>query len=222
MKVFKKVFAFAIALTAIAMASSAMAATGNATYDSDNHTFAADVDVTGITSQATVAVVPTTFGENEADAADVYYINQDTPAAIAGELANGVGLKTADIAFVPSAFEVRVGGNGKATYDTYRIPAYDVNVNSAVIDTRVEGEAGSIGFDGSITLSGVELNNLKFYLTTSDTAEGIQANAVVSTADAEKVNFTKAASISGTVTFGLEVKGVPAGVTVGLTKVEVE
>ena len=53
MKVFKKVFAFAIALTAIAMASSAMAAEQTATYTA--HKIAVPV-ASESTEQATIAV----------------------------------------------------------------------------------------------------------------------------------------------------------------------
>lgn len=221
MKVLKKVFAFAIALTAIAMASSAMAA--DATYAVDNAgnaTVTVNADISG-TNQTTVAVVPTTFGdETEAVADDIYYINQGTTDEIKALLAAGVGLKnTLD---VPAAFEVRVGGE---TQDVYAIPAVvpsigDGSSNEELTQSgSVEGTS-KLAFDGSLTVNGAGLTRLKFSLTAKEAGKD-DLTAVFYSNDEGVVFDKNIASIFGTVTFGLEIDNVPAGVTVTLDAVDV-
>ena len=219
MKVFKKVFAFAIALTAIAMASSVMAATGNATYDKANHKVAANVDVSGISGQATVAVVPKDFGSNDAAAADIYYINQDAPATIATDLVNGVGLKTAALDFVPSEFEVRVGG-GASVLDYEILPVVTNNDFVAAPD-KTEGEpAGTkrVGHSGTFQFNGGTISKIKFTLS-----NGTETKVVDTSALGDAGKFTGSLnSVIGTVTFGIEIAGVPTGVDVSLQSVTVE
>lgn len=227
MKVLKKVFAFAIALTAIAMATSVMAADGDATYafDGTNATMAATTGLTG-DAQTTVAVVPKTFGADNAKADDIYYINQDTAANIAAALEAGVGLK-GELNPV-SGFQVRVGSNGSVL--TYEVPSYvvdeDINSEEPVVEiTNGVGTTYRYGFDGKITLNGTALNKILFTLSTNE--EGVVNNTVtISTDDndAEKINFVnnKIASMVGDVEFGLEISGVPAGVTVTLDSVVAE
>ncbi len=135
MKVFRKVFAAAIALTAIAMATSAFAA--DATYNAQDKTMSiADTSAFAGYSQATIAVVPYNFGGTDAN--EIYYINQGTGAEVATIAAN-IGLK--DALNAPASYEVRVGGEGD--YLTYTVPAVQFNNDSATItDDAVAGRAG--------------------------------------------------------------------------------
>lgn len=139
MKVFRKVFAAAIALTAIAMASSAFAADGTATYNATAKTMTVvDAATAPFASynQATIAVVPYNFGGTDAN--EIYYINQGTGAEVA-TIATNIGLKGALNA--PASYEVRVGGEGD--YLTYTVPAVQFNNDSATItDDAVAGRAG--------------------------------------------------------------------------------
>lgn len=106
MKVFRKMFAFAVTVAAIAMATSAFAAT--AEYDASNVLVkVADTSALTETAQMTVAVVPANFGESST-AADIYYINQDEAATIKSMLASGLAVKEAIT--VPANYEVRVAG----------------------------------------------------------------------------------------------------------------
>ena len=227
MKVFKKVFAFAIALTAIAMASSAMAA--DATYDNG----VVKVANAGLTSelQTTVAVVDTQFGKTDAapSADDIYYIDQDTAANINSKLATGVTLKTvAD--FTPSTAEVRVGGNGKTSYDTYTIPNVVYNEGYKTQEPAERGEADGepagtkrLGFEGTFKLNGGAVSKIKFKLISAGHDEALYNSEAQFDNTNELVNFIgELPSIVGEVSFGLEVAGVPEGVTVTLDAVTVE
>ncbi len=194
MKVFKKVFAFAIALTAIAMASSAMAA--NATYNSDAKTVSlaqADIEtIAAASGQVTIAVVHDSFGENDTDTIvdNIAYINQGTGTDVAGYAA-AMGVKDGVI-LNPHAYRVRVGGLGDV--QVYDIPATAV----ATVNAPNKSVEGRIGFDGSIALDGKLVSKLIFTLNSGvDGAENIEW-----TWDNISIPNT-----IGTVTFGLEIVG---------------
>lgn len=116
MKVFRKMFAFAVTVSAIALATSAFAAT--AEYDSSN-VLVKVADTSSLTeeNQMTVAVVPKNFGETDEE---IYFIDQDEAATIKANLARGLAVK--DALQNPANFEVRVAGT---TMDmkTFAIPA---------------------------------------------------------------------------------------------------
>lgn len=196
MKVFKKVFAFAIALTAIAMASSAMA-NGTATYTSDHKVQVAAIERTE--GQTTVAVVNENFGETDASVEDIYYIDQDEAAVIASKLATGVGLKDKDSSFVASSLQVRVGGGNAIEY--FDVPEYAYEIPEPTEDVIVDGQR-RLGVDGTVNVNGSSsVAALKFLLNDG-------------TADAEYIwNFDSAVNaIQGKVTFGLEINNVPESV----------
>ena len=226
MKVFKKVFAFAIALTAIAMASSAMAAeTEKAVYDNGVVKVAlADSALVG-DDQTTVAVVDSHFGEGDPDVDDIYYIDQDTAAVIGAKLNTGVGLKLpTGTTFTPSTAEVRIGGANKSGYDTHTIPAIvpptTFNEPAPVVDP--ETGKSTVGFDGTIVLNGATFNDIVFTLTSTE-FEGQQFSWRASDSDVyTKTGNATINNLVGTVTFGLEIAGVSSDYEVDLVKIDVE
>lgn len=143
MKVFRKMFAFAVTVAAIAMATSAFAAT--AEYDATNklvkvaNTSALDNE----TAQATVAVVKSTFdGTNDAD---IYFIDQNTADVIAENLK--AGLKIKDAITVPTDYQVRVAGTNTA------IQAINFKSIQESSITKV-GDANAVGFTGTFQYNG--------------------------------------------------------------------
>lgn len=202
MKIFRKVFAITVALSALAMASSAMAA-NEASYENGvvkaNATIEADV--------ATVAVVPTAFGLDTGASDAIKYANQGTGEAMAAALAEGVGL-TEDVS-VPSNYEVRVGANGAVT--NYVIPKFEVaNINT---DTNPD-LADRIGFSGFVQANGAEaVKEIIFKLLSNIDGEA----SVTWVNDLDEVY-----NLKGDITFGLEIANVPAGATVTLQGVEVK
>lgn len=222
MKVFKKVFAFAIALTAIAMASSAMAAeTEKAVYDNGVVKVALAVSALEGDDQTTVAVVDSHFGEGDPDVDDIYYIDQDTATVIGAKLNTGVGLKLPTGTFTPSTAEVRIGGANKSGYDTHTIPAVVTNNDFVAAPDKTEGEpAGTkrVGHSGTFQFNGGTISKIKFTLSNGPETKVVDTSAL---GDAGK--FTGSLnSVIGTVTFGIEIAGVPTGVDVSLQSVTVE
>ena len=216
MKVFKKVFAFAIALTAIAMASSAMAA--DAVYN--NGTVSVANTFSG-TDQTTVVVVDSHFGEGDIDVADIFYIDQNTAENIGATLNSGVAINAPN--FVPSTAEVRVGGNGKDTYDTYVIPEFVAPTtfnNESVTDPETGKKV--IGFDGTIVLNGATFNDIVFTLTSTEYAGEQFTWKASDSAVFNKTGNATIANLVGNVTFGLEIAGVAAEYDVELVKIDVE
>ncbi len=220
MKVFKKVFAFAVALTAIAMASSAMAA--DAIYSDGS--VSVENDFIG-EAQTTVAVVDSRFGENDTySVEDIYYVNQDTAANIGDLLNNGVELLVNNVNFVPATTEVRVGGNDKDTYETYYIQKLqDVTINTIAPDE--DDAERRFGFDGTYQFNGGSISAIKFELESLGHDGALyESSATVATNNDALVEqlLGRIPSAYGEFTFGLEVANVPAGVTVTLTGVTVE
>lgn len=207
MKIFRKVFAITVALSALAMASSAMAA-NEASYENGvvkaDATIAADV--------ATVAVVPTAFGLDTAASADIKYANQGTGEAMAAALAEGVGL-TEELS-VPKNYEVRVGANGAV--DTYVIPAFVIpsaDELAAIVPDTSADYTDRIGLAGAFKANGVEsIKEIIFKLI----SEGINGE-VVWNEGIEDVN-----NIVGDITFGIEFANVPSGATITLQGIEVK
>lgn len=204
MKIFRKVFALTVALTAIA-ASSAMAA-NEASYE--NGVITADVAYTD--EVATVAVVAKTYGQfaDAADATGIEYVNQGDVKTL---LANGI--VTMNELPVASNYEVRVGAD-KAVVD-YEIPEVEYDAKEA---EPIVGEDGKsrIGFDGSFQVNGKEFTDILFLLS-----NGTQ-DVEVSYNDAAWNNKFDITSISGEVTFGLEIANVPADVTVTFNGIDVK
>lgn len=219
MKVFKKVFAFAIALTAIAMASSAMAA--DAIYSDGSVSVENDFSSE---AQTTVAVVDSRFGENDTySVEDIYYVNQDTAANIGDLLNDGVELLVNNANFVPATTEVRVGGNDKDTYETYYIQKLQEVDKDTVVPDEADAER-RFGFHGTYQFNGGSINAIRFALT-SEGHDGALYNPTASVATNDALVEQLLGSIPsahGVFTYGLEVANVPAGVTVTLTGVTVE
>lgn len=203
MKIFRKVFALTVALTAIA-ASSAMAA-NEASYE--NGVITADVSYAG--NVATVAVVPKTYGQfaDAADATGIEYVKQGDVKTLLKD-----GIVTMNELAVASNYEVRVGADG-AVVD-YVIP--EVKLDEVVNEKSEAQEDGNkrLGFDGSFQVNGKDFTDILFLL--SNGAKAVE----VSYKDAAWNNEFKIASMNGEVTFGLEVANVPAGVTVTFNGVE--
>jgi len=219
MKVFKKVFAFAIALTAIAMASSAMAAEQTATYTA--HKIAVPV-ASESTEQATIAVVDADFGESDATttAADIYYINQDEAKNIANELTAGVGLKSVEN-FVPTSVEVRLGGAMSGEYTVFPFTFDKEAVVPAEPIAGIKEGTERIGFEGEIVVNGGTFSDILFTLSSEGDAELGDKTITVRASEAAWKNAFTIPSVYGTVTFGLEIEGVPTGVTVTLENASV-
>ena len=189
MKVFRKVFAAAIALTAIAMATSAFAA--DATYNAAAQTMSiADTSAFKDYEQATIAVVPTTFGGNDAN--EIYYINQGTGAEVATIAAN-IGLKGALNA--PTNYEVRVGGEGD--YLTYNVPKAQFVAGGKV--EAVEGVENRVGVTGKFTVN-AGITELVIKLV-DDNADGLEGS--YTWPELSAINSVNGA----TFTFGLEIVG---------------
>lgn len=144
MKVFRKMFALAVSVAAIAMATSAFAAT--AEYDATNVLVkVADTSVlNNEAGQATVAVVPTNFGENGTDA-QIYFIDQNTADVIAENLE--AGLKIKDAITVPTDYQVRVAGTNTA------MQAINFKSIQESSITKV-GDANAVGFTGTFQYNG--------------------------------------------------------------------
>lgn len=218
MKVFKKVFAFGIALTAIAMASSAMAL--DAEYTSDHKI---KVDVTSdLTTQATVAVVDARFGKNDADTIpdNIYYIDQDEAKNIAADLKAGVGLKS-DENFVPTSVEVRLGGAMEGTYTVLPFTFDKEAVKPADPIPGIKEGTNRIGFEGEIVVNGGTFSDILFMLSSEGDKELGDKTITVRASEAAWKNAFTIPNVYGTVTFGLEIEGVPTGVTVTLDNASV-
>ena len=198
MKVFRKMFAFAVTVAAIAMATSAFAAT--AEYDSTNIKVSVDdVSALGETAQMTVAVVPTTFSGNDAE---IMYIDQDAADTIKANLADGLAIKEA--LTVPTDYEVRVAGTNTAmttiNFETIQGPTYSVvgeNLTSAT----------AVGFKGSFEYLG---NAKTVVLTLNDSVAG-------KTGTLEWDLLGGIASTNTTITFGLEIQSETAMDMSGIT-----
>lgn len=190
MKVFRKMFAFAVTVAAIAMATSAFAAT--AEYDASNvlvkvaDTSALDAE----TAQATVAVVPTNFGETDAE---IYYIDQDAVATIKANLVSGLAVKEAIT--VPADYEVRVAGTNtamtKIAFATVQPPEED---DYEIVGSNLTA-ATAVGIKGTFSLTaGVDTLYVTVQDAKNNNAQGIiewDMAGIVTNAD---------------ITFGLEIQ----------------
>ena len=221
MKVFKKVFAFAIALTAIAMASSVMAENGTATYT--DHKIKVD-DIERASGQTTVAVVTNTFDGTNSD--DIYYIDQDEASVIEANLKAGVGLKAKDESFVASALQVRVGGGDEI--EVFDVPAvqYDDSYKSQTPEKKPEDgktDIYRIGLEGKFQMNGGTVNKITFVLKAAGEGHDTDKYSNTALVDTGTVEFSgDYGSISGEVTFGLEIANVPENVTITLDSVTAE
>ncbi len=189
MKVFRKMFAFAVTVAAIAMATSAFAAT--AEYDTENDLVkVADTSEMTETAQMTVAVVPTTFN---GAAADIMYIDQDAADTIKANLDSGLAVKEA--LTVPTNYEVRVAGTNMSMQT--------INFNSIQVVgdvTKVpESTAAAIGFTGTFQYNG---GAKKISLTFAD------SNNTEAGERTKEWDLTDAlpGSVSAEIVFGLEIQ----------------
>lgn len=189
MKVFRKMFAFAVTVAAIAMATSAFAAT--AEYDATNiKVKVADADALANPAQMTVAVVPTNF---DGDDADIMYIDQDTSATIKANLKAGLAIKAA--LEVPTNYEVRVAGTDM---DIDKIKFNSIQVVDDV--TKVpESTAAAIGFTGTFQYNGGA--NKTIVLNFSDSKTG--ATNVPYTWD---LSEALPGAVAAEIVFGLEIQ----------------
>lgn len=192
MKVFRKMFALAVSVAAIAMATSAFAAT--AEYDATNVLVkVADTSVlNNEAGQATVAVVPTNFGENGTDA-QIYFIDQNTADVIAENLE--AGLKIKDAITVPTDYQVRVAGTNTAMQT--------INFSSIQVISDVTKVAGSnataVGFTGTFQYNGgTKAVVLKF--TDSNNAAAGEVSQVWDLTDVLPNN------VAAGIIFGLEIQ----------------
>ena len=183
MKVFRKMFAFAVTVAAIAMATSAFAAT--AVYDNGL------VKVTGTfdeDEQMTVAVITADF---DGDDADIYYIDQDAAETIKANLQSGLAVKTALVDPAVN-YEVRVAGTDMSMQEIY--------FNSIQVveqPTRVEASnASAIGFKGSFQYNG---GSKKVVITlVDDNADGRRGTL--------EWDLSNVGSFNAPITFGLEIQ----------------
>ena len=147
MKVFRKMFAFAVTVAAIAMATSAFAAT--AEYDATNKLV--KVADTGMLEaeqgQATVAVLPVGFRGNDAD---IMYIDQDSADAIQQKLEDGLAVK-AELVNPAEGYEVRVAGTSTAMQT---INFNSIQVVGDVTNVTDQAITNAIGFKGSFQYNG--------------------------------------------------------------------
>lgn len=190
MKVFRKMFAFAVTVAAIAMATSAFAAT--AEYDSTNIKVSVDdVSALGETAQMTVAVVPTAFSGNDAE---IMYIDQDEAAEIKADLEAGLAIKEA--LTVPTDYEVRVAGTNMnmetINFQAVQSPEY------TVVGENLEA-ATAIGFKGSFSYNG---NAKTVVLSLEDTVAGKTGTLVW--------DLLEGINTNATITFGLEIQSETA------------
>lgn len=155
MKVFRKMFAFAVTVAAIAMATSAFAAT--AVYDdADTNNPLVKVTDGEFTEQAqmTVAVVPTNFGEEGTDAEDIYYIDQDEASVIIADLQSGLKIK--DEIADRTGYQVRVAGTNTAM-QTINFEAIEPDEDEyEILGGNEAGQTSqAVGIKGTFSLNAV-------------------------------------------------------------------
>ncbi len=186
MKVFRKMFAFAVTVAAIAMATSAFAAT--AEYDATNiKVKVADTTAMTENAQMTVAVVPTNFAGNDAD---IMYIDQDAAATIKANLEAGLAVKEA--LEVPTNYEVRVAGTSM-NMQTINFQAVQEEEDDY---EYITGE-GALGIKGAFQYNG----NAKTVVLTLKDAKN---NDMTGTLEWDLLGGI--ASSNATITFGLEIQ----------------
>ena len=195
MKVFRKMFAFAVTVAAIAMATSAFAATA----EYDNGLVKVADGTFSETGQMTVAVLPVEFGSTDAE---IMYIDQDAAETIKANLVNGLAVKEA--LTVPTDFEVRVAGTSMdmqtINFQTIQAPQYTVVGENLTAATAV-------GFKGTFQYNG---NAKTVVLTLNDSVAGKTGT----------VNWDllgEIASSNATITFGLEIQSETAMDMSGIT-----
>ena len=201
MKVFRKMFAFAVTVAAIAMATSAFAAT--AVYDETAGApnplvkVADTAALAGETGQATVAVVPTNFGEEgTTDAEAIYYIDQDDVEVIKTNLVNGLKIKGA-IAD-RSQYAVRVAGTNTAMTQI-EFAAVQPDEDGYEIVGKVGKdleEATAVGIKGTFKLNKANVQTV--YVTVQDAKNGNKTGVVEWDLSAFRTNAD--------ITFGLEIQ----------------
>ena len=195
MKVFRKMFAFAVTVAAIAMATSAFAAT--AEYNNGLVTVA-DGSFSE-TAQMTVAVVPTDFEGNDAD---IMYIDQDAAETIKAKLVSGLAVK--EELEIPTNFEVRVAGTNMdmdtINFQAIQAPTYTV-VGENLESATAVGFKGTFQYNGNAKTVVITLNDSVANKTATvnwDLLEGITAS-------------------NTTITFGLEIQSAEAMNMSGIT-----
>ncbi len=199
MKVFRKMFAFAVTVAAIAMATSAFAAT--AEYDSANvKVKVADVSALTETAQMTVAVVETGF--DGTDDGDIYYIDQDQADAIKANLQAGLAVKEA--LTVPTNYEVRVAGT---SMDMQTINFQAVQAPEYIVVGENLTSATAVGFKGSFSYNG----NAKTVVLTLKDANNSNATGTVEWDLLDGINT------NATITFGLEIQSAEPRDLSGIT-----
>lgn len=196
MKVFRKMFAFAVTVAAIAMATSAFAAT--AEYDATNKLVkVADTSaLNNETAQATVAVVKSTF--NGTNDADIYFIDQDAVATIKANLVAGLAVKD-ELVNPAENYEVRVAGTGTAmqriNFET---------VQSTTIDkVQIVGAGAAVkavGIKGEFTYNG---GGETVVLTLKDTVNLVNGEPAIGTVTWDLGSI---ASSNAPLVFGLEIQ----------------
>lgn len=192
MKVFRKMFAFAVTVAAIAMATSAFAAT--AEYDTANDLVkVADTSEMTETAQMTVAVVPTNFG---GAAADIMYIDQDAADTIKANLASGLAVKEA--LTVPTNYEVRVAGTDM-NMETINFQAVQTTKIENIAIVGAGESVKAVGIKGEFTYNG---GGKTVVLTLKDTVNKINGEDAVGTVTWDLGNI---ASTNTPLVFGLEI-----------------
>ncbi len=148
MKVFRKMFAFAVTVAAIAMATSAFAAT--AVYD-DTDTDNPLVKITdgefAENAQMTVAVLPVGFGSSDDDA-DIMYIDQDAAEIIKEKLASGLAVK-GELVNPADNYEVRVAGTNTAMQTINFEAVQEEEDYEYITGEGALGIKGSFNYDGT-------------------------------------------------------------------------
>ena len=193
MKVFRKMFAFAVTVAAIAMATSVFAAT--AEYDATNKLVKVD-DISGLgnPAQMTVAVVKNTFNGNDAD---IYYINQDVADTIKDELVDGLAVK--DELTIPTDYQVRVAGTGM-DMETINFQAVQT---SKIENIEIVGggtAVKAVGIKGEFTFNG---GGTTVVLNLIDTVNKINGEPAVGSV---RWDLGSIASNNTPLVFGLEIQ----------------
>lgn len=208
MKVFKKVFALAVIASAFAISTSAFAASVV-----DGKVVVPESVFQGLSGQTTIAVVDSDFGEEGKTSADlIHYIDQNEAETIEAAATAGLQLKAGSNAY--GNYEVRVG-NVTEAMRVSAIPQFTVeNTTPTPTDPVVDEATGTstIGFPAKVNVETGSNTISKVVFTLHNGTDFVTYD----------YNVAGLPFANSTFTIGLEIQGIPNGITVSCTDVQVQ
>ena len=207
MKVFKKVFALAVIVSAFAISTSAFAAADSSVVN--DKVVVPESVFDGLSGQTTIAVVDSNFGEENVSSNLIHYIDQNEAATIEAAAIAGLQLKAGSNAY--GNYEVRVG-NATATMRVSAIPQFTVEKEDAIVSEPNEDGETTIGIPARVNVETGSNAVSKVVFTLSNGTKTVTYD----------YNVADLPFANSTFTIGLEIQGIPNGVTVECTDVQVQ